>query len=71
MGWHYQAKEFTDDFGETYIGIVESYPDLGKGCYTAGEVTIAGRDLEDLKKWLRVALEDIEKYPIIEYSSEE
>jgi hypothetical protein len=68
MGWRYAAKEFKYG-GETYYGIVEVYPDLPSDTdtpvHTVNEVTISGDTVEDLTKWLRIALEDLEKYPVI------
>jgi hypothetical protein len=68
MGWHYAAKEFKNG-DETYYGIVEVYPDLQSDTdtpiHTEKEVSITADSLEELSKWLRIAADDVAKYPCI------
>ncbi|CAN8140437.1 hypothetical protein THIOSC13_1910008 [uncultured Thiomicrorhabdus sp.] len=64
MGWHYSAKMVKEE-GDTYYALVETYPDVGAGVHTLSPVVVQGGSLEELKKWLRIALEDLDKYPVI------
>jgi hypothetical protein len=68
MGWHYAAKEFKIG-DETYYGIVEVFPDIQSTTdipvHTEKEVSITADSLEELSKWLRIAADDVYKYPVI------
>ena len=64
MGWHYQARKCNKN-GETWYELVESFPDVGEGCHTEDAVSVMADTKADLAKWLRIAANDVEKYPAI------
>jgi len=66
MGWHYSAKRFKRPNEDDFYAIVESYPDLGEKVHTVNPICPEGESLEKLEKQLKLMLNDILKYKVLD-----